>query len=50
MNYLVAAYVVLWAISFVLIVSMTLRQRRLESEIQALTVLVGDQADETRGR
>jgi len=44
MNYLVGAYAVLWAISFVLVFSMVVRQRKVESELQALRVLVEDEA------
>jgi len=36
MGYLVAAYAVLWAISFGLVASIVLRQRKLESELQAI--------------
>jgi hypothetical protein len=43
MNYLVAAYVVLWAISFGLVVSMVLRQRRLRAELEALRLLIEDE-------
>jgi CcmD family protein len=43
MSYLVAAYAVLWAISFGLVFSMVLRQRRLDSELQTLRVLVEDE-------
>jgi CcmD family protein len=43
MGYLVAAYAVLWAVSFGLVFSMVLRQRRLDSELQALQVLVEDE-------
>jgi hypothetical protein len=43
MNYLVAAYVVLWAISFGLVFSMVWRQRKIESEMQTLRVLVEDE-------
>jgi hypothetical protein len=42
MVYLVAAYAVLWAISFGLVFSMVWRQRRLESELRALTALADD--------
>jgi hypothetical protein len=35
MGYLVAAYAVLWAISFGLVSSIVLRQRKLESELRA---------------
>ena len=43
MGYLVAAYAVLWAVSFGLVFSMVLRQRRLDSELQALRVIVEDE-------
>jgi hypothetical protein len=43
MSYLVAAYIVLWAISFGLVFSMVWRQRKLESELQTLRVLVEDE-------
>ena len=43
MSYLVAAYAVLWAVSFGLVFSMVLRQRKLDSELQALSVLVEDE-------
>jgi hypothetical protein len=45
MSYLVAAYIVLWAISFGLVVSMALRQRQVRAELQTLRVLVDDQTD-----
>jgi CcmD family protein len=44
MGYLVAAYAVLWAISFGLVFSMVLRQRKLQSELQALRVMVEDES------
>lgn len=44
MGYLVAAYAVLWAISFGLVFSMVLRQRKLDAELRALRVLVEDEA------
>jgi hypothetical protein len=43
MNYLVAAYAVLWAVSFGLVFSMVWRQRKLDSELQALRLLVEDE-------
>jgi hypothetical protein len=43
MEFMIAAYVVLWAISFGLVLSMVLRQRRIQSELQALRVLVDDE-------
>jgi|GEM_PF-1045218 len=43
MNFLVAAYAVLWAISFGLVFSMVWRQRKIESEMQTLHVLIDDQ-------
>jgi hypothetical protein len=47
MSYLVAAYAVLWAISFGLVFSMVLRQRRLQQEVQVLQQFV-DEDVETR--
>jgi hypothetical protein len=43
MSYLVAAYAVLWAISFGLVFSMVWRQRKIESEMESLRVLVQDE-------
>ncbi len=43
MGYLVAAYAVLWAVSFGLVVSIVLRQRKLDSELQALRLIVEDE-------
>jgi hypothetical protein len=43
MWYLVAAYVVLWAVSFGLVFGMVLRQRRLDAELQAVRLLVEDE-------
>lgn len=40
MAYLAAAYGVLWAISFGLVFSIVLRQRRLQSELRALQIIV----------
>jgi hypothetical protein len=40
MPYLVAAYAVLWAISFALVFSIVWRQRALQSELEALRILV----------
>ncbi len=42
MSYLIAAYAVLWAISFGLVFSMVWRQRKIDAELQALRVLVED--------
>ncbi len=36
MGYLIAAYAVLWAISFGLVFSLVARQRRLEADLEAL--------------
>jgi hypothetical protein len=44
MSYLVAAYLVLWAVSFGLVVSILLRQRKLQAELQALRVMVEDES------
>ena len=43
MSYLVAAYAVLWAISFGLAFSMVWRQRRIEAELRALRALVDEE-------
>jgi hypothetical protein len=43
MGYLAAAYGVLWAISFGLVLSMVWRQRKLDSELQAIRLLVEDE-------
>ena len=40
MSYLVAAYAVLWAVSFVLVFGMVLRQRKLDAELRALRVIL----------
>ena len=44
MTYLVAAYAVFWAISFGLILSMVFRQRTLRADLEALRLMVGDEA------
>jgi hypothetical protein len=44
MNYLVAAYAVLWAISFGLVFSILVRQRRIRSELESLRVMVQDES------
>lgn len=46
MSYLVAAYAVLWAISFGLVFSMVLRQRKLDAELQAMRVLIEDEPEQ----
>lgn len=43
MSYMVAAYIVLWGISFGLVFSMVWRQRKIQSELQTLRVLVEDE-------
>ncbi len=43
MQYLVAAYAVLWAISFGLVFSMVARQRRIESQLKTLSVMVEEE-------
>jgi hypothetical protein len=40
MIYLIAAYAVLWAVSFGLVLSMVWRQRRIESDLEAVRALV----------
>jgi hypothetical protein len=44
MTYLIAAYAVFWAISFGLVSSMVLRQRKLQADLSALRQLVDDEA------
>jgi hypothetical protein len=44
MGYLVAAYGVLWAVSFGLVLSIVLRQRKLQSELAALRLMVEDES------
>jgi hypothetical protein len=43
MSYLVAAYAVLWAISFGLAFSMVWRQRQIEAELRALRALLDEE-------
>jgi hypothetical protein len=43
MGYMAAAYAVLWAISFGLVFSMVFRQRKIDSELQSLRVLIDDE-------
>jgi hypothetical protein len=43
MEYMVAAYAVLWAISFGLVLSIVVRQRRIQAELETLRVLVEDE-------
>ena len=43
MGYFVAAYLVLWAVSFGLVVSILLRQRKLQAELRTLRVMVEDE-------
>jgi len=50
MGYLVAAYGVLWAISFGLVFSMVFRQRKLDSELQAIRVLIEDEPHSEKER
>ena len=50
MGYLVAAYGVLWAVSFGLVLSMVLRQRRLDAELQAVRLLVEDEPESESGK
>ena len=48
MGYLVAAYGVLWAISFGLVFSMILRQRKVQQELDTLRVVVEDETEYLR--
>lgn len=40
MGYLIAAYAVLWAVSFGLVFSMLLRQRKIQADLRVLRQLV----------
>ena len=44
MAYLIAAYAVFWAISFGLVGSMVLRQRKLQADLRVLHQLVDDES------
>ncbi len=48
MTYLVAAYAVLWAVSFGLVFSIVLRQRRLQQELQMLHLLIDEETEPKR--
>jgi hypothetical protein len=52
MVYMIAAYVVLWAISFGLVASILLRQRRIEAELDVVrdTVEEEQRARQTKDR
>lgn len=50
MGYMVAAYAVLWAVSFGLVFSMVLRQRKLDLELQSVRLLVEDEPGLESGR
>ena len=43
--YLLVAYAVFWALTFVLVIIMWVRQRRLEQEIAALEAQIGERAE-----
>ena len=42
--YLVCAYIVFWALTFALVFSIWLRQRRLEREIAALAAMLAEES------
>jgi hypothetical protein len=42
--YLVGAYIVFWALTFALVFSIWLRQRRLEREIAALAAMLAEES------
>jgi len=44
MEYMVAAYIVLWAISFGLVASIVVRQRRLRAELETLQVMIDEES------
>ncbi|MDD3828613.1 MAG: hypothetical protein PHY79_21835 [Anaerolineae bacterium] len=43
MEYMVAAYAVLWAISFGLVVSIMVRQQRIRTELETLRLMLEDE-------
>ena len=43
--YLLLAYAIFWVLTFVLVIAMWVRQRRLEQEIAALEAQVSEQAE-----
>ena len=46
-SYLLAAYAVFWALTFALVFSIWVRQRRLEQEIAALRARLGNDGEES---
>ena len=48
MEYMVAAYAVLWAISFGLVVSIIVRQRRIRAELETLRLMLEDEPGRER--
>jgi CcmD family protein len=40
MTYMVAAYLIIWLVSFVLILSMVFRQRKIDQELAVLSEVV----------
>jgi len=45
-TYLVAAYAVFWGVTFVLVFTIWARQRRLEREIAALAIQLGENRED----
>ena len=45
LRYLLSAYIVFWALTFVLVLSIWVRQRRLEREIAALQARLGEEGE-----
>jgi len=48
MGFLVAAYAVFWAITFILVFSISARQKRLQQELDALRQAPSRYRDQTR--
>jgi CcmD family protein len=48
MAYMVAAYLIVWAVAFVFIVSMVQRQRTLQRDIETLQQLAQERAHDDR--
>ena len=46
--YLLSAYIVFWALTFILVISIWIRQRRLEREIETLTARMEKDKNKTK--
>lgn len=50
MAYMIAAYIVLWAISFALVASIVLRQRRVQAELDVVRQALEEEQHPQSGR